>query len=267
MPPFPAAAARLLQLLAKDDFEATELMVIVKSDPMLAAELLRTVNSARFARMQPVTEFRHAAALLGRETLRSFAVAVSLRLYLGKALKMEALVRMWKHSLATAACCEILSKAADSKGKTDSPYVAGLLHDIGCLALLMLRPETYADLLPIALEQNVDIRTLDHCHVGQWIAENWKLGPGIAHIALHHHDPLGPALGTTPEIVKVASKLADDLGFSLLECPAKTPVEAVEAVPSYFRSKIKMNPDELYSSIQSRIAEFSTPAGTPNKGR
>src|ERR1700678_1432474 len=107
LPPFPAVVSRLLGLLASEDYEIKQLVDLAPADPMFASELLLAANSAKYGLGKEVTSLRHAAALLGRETLRSFAVAVSLRLYIGPRAQQALLAKVWRHSLATAVICDL----------------------------------------------------------------------------------------------------------------------------------------------------------------
>ncbi len=266
LPPFPAAASRLLQLLSRDDFEPAELVTIMKTDPMFAAELLRTVNSPRFARMQQVTGIQHAAALLGRDTLRSFTLAVSTRMYLGTVLKQESLARVWQHSVATALCAELLVNVEPSarQNMKETAYVGGLLHDVGCLGLMVLYPKEYTEVLALAAEEGADLRQLevdrfgmDHCMAGQWIAENWKFGREIEDVALHHHEPVRGEPYITLEIVKLAVQLADAFGWSAIAGTALPPADAMDVLPAHFRQRIRKDPGELFESIGQRIEAFS----------
>ncbi|MEO8099766.1 MAG: HDOD domain-containing protein [Acidobacteriota bacterium] len=275
LPPFPAAAARLLQLLAKEEFEPSELMAVVKSDPMFAAELLRTVNSARFARAQEIYGLQHAAALLGRGTMRSFAIAVSLRLYLGGVLQRGALARVWRHSLATAVICELLTPAEDRRKQNvmkDAAYLAGLLHDVGCLGLMALHPQAYTEVLTLAAEQAVELRSLeierfgvDHCEAGRWIAHKWKFSPELQDVTLYHHDPFrgGDPL-TVLEVVKVAASLADSLGWAVVPSMVRTPAEAMASLPPQLHGIIKIHPDEVHQLVADGIAMFEQSGNAQN---
>ncbi len=264
LPPFPVAASRLLQLLAKEDFEQSELVSIIRVDPMLAAELLRLVNSASFGRVHPVTGIQHAVALLGHDRLRCFATAVSLRLYLGRVIRGEALARVWRHSLATAACGELLAAANPGQGRkqADQAYLAGLLHDVGALGMMVLHPEEYAQVVARAAAgdlRRVEIEHFgyDHCSAGGWIAKRWKLGAEIESAALHHHDPPVGESFATIEVVKAAVLLADALGWSTVAAEGMDPAQAVIALPVHFREGLEVEPDQLCASIAERIEVFS----------
>src|SRR5579872_4485330 len=164
---------------------------------MFASELLHATNSAKYALSKEVTSIRHAAAILGRETLRSFAVAVSLRMYMGKVGRHDLLAKIWRHSLATAVICDLLAEChreVRKDSRDDTPYVAGLLHDIGCLGLIVTHAKEYAEILTAPCKDGLELcekeRALfqiDHCSAGQWIAHSWKFPRAIGEVALLHH--------------------------------------------------------------------------------
>ena len=75
--------------------------------------------------------------------------------------------------------------------------VAGLLHDIGYLPLLVAAREQgtllegpgISDWLDdVALER--EIFGVDHCQLGEWMAKSWNFSPSLIDAVSHHHDPL-----------------------------------------------------------------------------
>jgi HD-like signal output (HDOD) protein len=226
LPPFPAVVTRLLGLLATEDYEMHQLVDLIRGDPMFASELLLATNSAKYGLGKEVTSIRHAAALLGREALRSFAVAVSLRMYLGKVARQDQLAKIWRHSLATAVICDLLAECSPENRKNsgdDTPYVAGLLHDIGSLGLMVAHPKKYAEVLGKAIQDSLDLREteqkvfqLDHCAAGHRMASAWKFSPAIAEVALRHHQEPSGGDFTLLELVKVGVLMADALGYDVV---------------------------------------------------
>ena len=60
-------------------------------------------------------------------------------------------------------------------------YTAGLLHDVGRLALLRELPDQYARLLETEVRDDADLLArekaafeVDHCAAGKWILEQWE---------------------------------------------------------------------------------------------
>jgi HD-like signal output (HDOD) protein len=270
LPPFPAVATRLLSLLNEDSFDMEKLVELIRADPMFAAELLHTVNSAKYGRIQEVGSIRHAVTMLGRDILKSFAVAVSLRMYLGQVLRQEDLARVWRHSLATAVIGEILANAPDapcalkSSPGDDSAYVAGLLHNVGCLGLMVAHPKEYTATLAAAGRDRRELREvetgnfgIDHCQAGHWIASAWKFSSAIGDVAAAHHEPLTGDEATLLELVKSALWIADRLGYQVLAGSDPAPIGQVyENLPGVERWGKLPSAEELQAAVDLRIRGF-----------
>jgi HD-like signal output (HDOD) protein len=258
---------RLLGLLATEDYEMHQLVDLIRADPMFASELLLATNSAKYGLGKEVTSIRHAAALLGRETLRSFAVAVSLRMYIGRVARQDQLAKIWRHSLATAVICDLLAECHPEIRKSsrdDTPYVAGLLHDIGCLGLMVAHPKEYAEALTDAIANSKDLREveqskfqLDHCAAGHRIACAWKFSQAIAEVAQKHHQPLSGGDFTLLELVKIGVLMADALGYEVVPAQqSETLVEVAAHLPAAARVRFNSQIDVLPERIAERIRSF-----------
>lgn len=267
LPPFPAVVTRLLGLLASEDYEIKQLVDLAAADPMFASELLLAANSAKYGLGKEVTSLRHAAALLGRETLRSFAVAVSMRMYIGRVAKQEQLAKVWRHSLATAVICELLAECNPEIKKfwrDDAPYVAGLLHDIGSLGLMVAHPKEYAEVLGNAILNSQDLRTveqsvfhLDHCAAGHRIACVWRFSPAIAEVAQRHHQAPSGGEFNLLELVKAAVLMADACGYEVV--PLQQPITVTEVaalLPAAGRVRFTKQIEALPERIAARIGSF-----------
>ena len=144
-------------------------------------------------------------------------------------------------------------------------YTAGLLRDIGRLALLVQYPEAYANLLAVSQESCYDLVAtewelfdIDHCHAGEWIAARMPLPLELCEvIAQHHDDSLKPPFGLV-HLVRCADRMADALGFSVLPVSARPSFEdVVEELPEQASSRMQWTPEELTKLVASRIATWS----------
>jgi putative nucleotidyltransferase with HDIG domain len=91
--------------------------------------------------------------------------------------------------------------------QVEEAYLAGLLHDVGRLALLAAAPEMYHFNFHAPDGDNlctVEQRTLQisHAEAGAWLIERWQMDSFIADAVLYHHEsaarlesahPLDPA--------------------------------------------------------------------------
>ncbi|GAB4426160.1 MAG: response regulator [Anaerolineae bacterium] len=104
----------------------------------------------------------------------------------------------WRHSRAVAWNASLLVKSAGgSRAEVDAAYAAGLLHDVGKLALALARPEEMAamqravarqQLPPAEAEQSVFGRLI-HPQVGAYLLGLWGLPPAVVAAVGHHHQP------------------------------------------------------------------------------
>jgi len=222
LPPFPGVAAKVLQLLSQDSTGLKELADVIRADVAFSAEVLTLANCALFAIRTEIRTVLQATALLGLNRVKGIAMTVGLRSYLTDSLKMPALLACWRHSLACAILCEDLATAAFME--RDAAYLAGLLHDVGRLALSVVEPIKYNNLILEANENALDVRArekelfgLDHCEAGRWMAEQWKLPPHFADVAAHHHDPVRPGTFDMLALVRCGCVLADSVGFAAVQ--------------------------------------------------
>ena len=226
LPPIPSVAVALLGLLAKDDVGLGEVSDTLSADATIAAEVLRAANTAYYGIRGEVTSIRHAATLLGIARIRSLAATIGLRRYLGQSLRLPAVQRCWRHNIACASAAEQV--ALRLGGNAPDAYTAGLLHDIGRMALIVAHPTQYPAFLDAADTRGLELLRLeralmgmDHCEAGRWFAQQLMLPQVFQDVAGHHHD--ADAVGPTDTLVRisVACQLADWMGYWVTPLPGQ----------------------------------------------
>jgi len=260
LPSFPPIATRLMQALSKEDVEIRELTGLISSDAAFSAEILRLANSALFGLEAQIDSLTHAVLLLGLSRVKGLAMTVAImKGYLRGILKSETLRRCWTHSLACAFLAEELSEVCGVD--KEYAYTAGLLHDIGRLSVLVAYPAEYTNLLTVAEENSFNVLEcerqlfdIDHCEAGRWLAGQWKLPPEFGEVLGRHHETFaGPKPGAVG-LTQMACKLADTLGFSVLEAKQLPDVEQIAGgMPAAVRDGISLDPEELKARIGGRI--------------
>lgn len=233
LPPIPSVAVSLLGLLAKDDVGLGEVSDTLSADATIAAEVLRAANTAYYGIRGEVTSIRHAATLLGIARIRSLAATIGLRRYLGQSLRLPAVQRCWRHNIACASTAEQM--ALRLGGNAPDAYTAGLLHDLGRMALIVAHPTQYPAFLDAADTRGAELLRLeralmgmDHCEAGQWFAQQLQLPQVFQDVAGHHHD--AGAVGPTDMLsrVSVACQLADWMGYWVTPLPDQAGQDAAE---------------------------------------
>ena len=223
LPALSATALRLAELARDDRSGAADFERVVRPDPALTANLLRVANSAYFGLRCRAESVRQAVTVLGVKRVSEVAAAVALAPVIPSRLpgyELEASA-FWLHSVAVAVLAERLSLQLGLRCP-EQTFTAGLLHDIGKLAIgafvaddapsILIR--TRGGLPFVAAEQAV--LGVDHGQVGGLMAEAWSLPSAAAAAARWHHAP-GAAPEGAPQalidLVHVADGLAHTLGL------------------------------------------------------
>lgn len=261
IPPFPQVAIRVLQLANSEKVRLTQLSELISSDAAFASEVLTVANSLLYAPRFPSTSILQAISVLGSDHLQGMCMTVGMRAYLGKSLSDSAMRGLWRHSLASAVLAERLARAGGMD--KDIAYTAGVLHDVGRLALAVIRPKEYTELLSrhtgtaaSILEAEAELFGKNHCEVGQKLIVDWKLSSEFAPIVCDHHTPHATedSCWNMSELIKVCCRLADVTGFPAFEGCAVTPYEELLALlPPAERGTLPLDVEELGDEVEERI--------------
>jgi putative nucleotidyltransferase with HDIG domain len=195
LPSIPAIASQIMTAVADPATSANDLRAILEQDPALSARVLKVANSSLYAFRREVETLRHAVTLLGFRTVESLVMAASLRDVFAHFGLSEKLI--WEHSTMAGVVAGRLAGYGGIDVERDLAFTAGLLHDLGKIALsnvyrqrynqVMLR--TYNDGVPY-VEAERDEFGFDHALLGGHVAAKWKLPPMlVAAIRFHHHHP------------------------------------------------------------------------------
>lgn len=267
IPAFPPIVLRLLDLLARDDVEIRELVALISSDPAFSAQILRVANSPLFGFRSQIDSLQSALVVLGLRRIRSLSMTVATANHMKGVLQIEELARCWRHMLACALLTEQLARSCSAF--EDRAYTAGLLHDVGRLGLLLAYPNEYAEMLRRADRNTLELLDverqelgMDHCEAGRALAEHWSLPPDFQIIAARHHDPQSGATVDLLTLVHLGCKLADSLGFWVVEplqpCSAE---EIQQSLSPQLAKRIRIDAVRWREIVETRIRCYGDPDG------
>jgi diguanylate cyclase (GGDEF)-like protein len=181
LPSPPTVAMRILDLSQDPDADIGKVADVVSMDPALTAKILRIANSPIYAIRRKTENLRQAIMLLGLNGTLTMALSFSLAASMhNNACQGFNYNLFWRRSLASATCCRRLNMAADI-GSSEEMFLAGLLQDIGMLALDKLEPEFYRDLgvdqsdHMMLCEKEREGLGADHAAIGSWLLCKWGL--------------------------------------------------------------------------------------------
>ncbi|HTQ53070.1 MAG TPA: HDOD domain-containing protein [Bryobacteraceae bacterium] len=265
IPAFPPIVLRLLDLLAREDVEIRELVALISSDPAFSAQILKVANSPLFGFRGQIDSLQSALVVLGLRRVRALCMTVATSNHMKAVLHIEELSRCWRHMLACALLTDELARSCAAF--EDRAYTAGLLHDVGRLGLLLAYPKEYTELLRHAdrnalelLDCEKEVLGIDHCAAGRMLAEHWNLPPDFQMVAARHHDPQGNAQVDLLTLVHLGCRLADSLGFWVVE-PIQpcSPDEIQASLPPLLARRIRIDAARWRETVERRIHFYGDP--------
>jgi len=230
LPSLPKLYIKFRELIARQA-AFDEIVELLRNDIAISAELIRRSNSAYYKGFAANTSLEQAVARMGYNATVQVVAELSIRKFFTmRTQKYRSLVEnLWKHSVSCAYAAEFISKLLKLDLEGD-PFLIGLLHDIGKLALLQIiadmerKGKFNGGIHPIML-----INILDdyHCQLGAKLLEKWKFADCYIHTALHHNSPEPiPQVGRPAEIeaayakelmvTQFASQTANLMGYDIL---------------------------------------------------
>nr|WP_283103820.1 HDOD domain-containing protein [Shewanella gelidii] len=142
----PTQAMALNNLLADDNVDIKDVILILQRDPVLSAEILKLCNTSLFRRNEKeVTSIQQAVVQLGRTQLRRLITTCSIK----QTMEIKPIyfrrfgAQIWRHSMQVAYLCGELAEA-----DVETAYVVGLLHDVGKIAIFKMLLDTFAQASP-----------------------------------------------------------------------------------------------------------------------
>jgi HD-like signal output (HDOD) protein len=265
LPPFPQVAIRVLQLINNEKVQLHQLSDLISSDAAFASEVLTIANSLVYAPRFPAHSILQAIAVLGASHLQGMCLTVGVRSYLGKSLSNPVIRNVWRHNLACGMIAEQLASAGFMD--KDTAYTSGVLHDMGRLALAVIKPKEYADLLAkhkgsgaSILPLEVELFGCDHCQAGAHLIADWKLPSDFDPIVSEHHSPRrADGVWSMAELIKVSCRLADTAGFFAFPgCEVTSFADLLEELPARERRSFHTDLEALVVEVSTRINAVET---------
>jgi len=194
LPTLPSVLGRILGVAADPATSALELGQLIASDQSLSVTILRLVNSAYYGFYRQIDSVAQAVVILGFFKVRNLALTASaFNHFRGRACEFDR-GQLWRHALASGMAAEYIAQEAG--GDLTGSYEAGLLHDIGKVALDTLFPELFARAVHKAREESrfihetvTEIIGLDPMEAGGLLAERWGLPAPIVDAIQFHLEP------------------------------------------------------------------------------
>jgi len=189
--------AGITKIINDPESSAKDLKDIIQIDPPLTGKLLKLANSVCYSPRTKVCEIQQAVIWVGFDALKELALSQKVcEVFAGNTL-IEGYSRslLWKHSVAVALLGKMIYRREFGE-KGENIYVAGLMHDIGIIALDQFCQDDFRLILSKTktdkknqTQTEIEVLGFDHAEVGKAITRSWNLPQELVEVIGSHHNP------------------------------------------------------------------------------
>ena len=193
LPALPQSAIRLLELSQDAANGPAEFAVPIESDPGLAGQVLRFVNSSYFGFAKEISSVKLAITLVGVRTIKNFALwsAVFSLMPNPKCGPFD-LRSLWQDSLRRALFARAAARILGVK-EVEEAFSAALLQDMAVPLLAKELPDVYTKLLGARDNGRLRLSALErsafgwsHAEAAAIMARQWNLPEDFANLIEKH---------------------------------------------------------------------------------
>ncbi len=276
----PEVMAGFLSHLTHGKFDVSAASEIISSDPALTAKIYSIVYKEGILSPEDKPTITEAIEKLTPAVIRDEILSLKIfqafeQDYDPDSKRVLPRKQLGLHALAVACCARRIAELLLPDRAGEMAFTAGLLHDIGKLAIDEVMPKSFERIVAQAKDRNCAINIierenlgLDHTVIGKRLAEQWNLPEEIVFaIWLHHSDTEMIAenlsAGRLAQVVRLADIIARqcDIGMS---GSFNTPDSITEIAESLSLSADQI--EKIRSNLRPEVSERSGLLGLETSG-
>jgi HD-like signal output (HDOD) protein len=198
LPLFPHNIDALLATAVKPSEDNKEILRLIESDAELSTELLQVARSY-YGTAADIKTMEDAVNHVGlRVLVQLIGISYARNAIQEEFAALKYLNEYIDHSEDISISCRILAEVSGiPKGELEIYTIAGLIHDVGRLAIMVASNRTSAHVLgtlwdkmaSVIHDEKLTLGT-NHCDIGMRICRKWNFSPIIQEGVLRHHTPL-----------------------------------------------------------------------------
>lgn len=193
LPTIPAIVSKVVSLLDNNEANPDEIADLILSDQVLAARVIRVVNSPLYRTNNSISSVKRALLFLGFKSVREMILTS----YFVEGFKNKEqpfdMKMFWMHSFSVGAISRRIAKLVDYPD-IEKAYLVGILHDIGKVFLGHYCKEEYGHMLTnirntsyTTYEAEYEFFATTHCEVGLCLAQRWNFPSVYCDVISYHH--------------------------------------------------------------------------------
>ncbi|HHA18456.1 MAG TPA: HDOD domain-containing protein [Methylophaga sp.] len=187
LPTLPEVALRVREVVDDPEVTSAELADIIVTDAALSTRLIKVANSPLYRGRMAIENIQMAVGRLGQTLIRNLVTSLVMeQMFQATSNRLDKRLHdLWEHSTEVAAISQVLA-SKQSGIKADEAMLAGLIHDIGMLPILM-KAEDSPELIRDTAALDSVLANL-HTRVGEAILKSWDFPKSLIAVAGEHEN-------------------------------------------------------------------------------
>ena len=257
VPPYPAVAMRVQEVMGRKNFGLGEVAGLIGADGVLASDILRCANSVMYRRGAPVIDLTQALTRIGVQQVMRLLLASGLATHaqaLGPLVPLRRMV--WIEGLSGAAVSQEVARLRNLR--TEDAFTLGLLHDFGkVVAVAGLEAMLEQEKIQESFSREDWERVVERLHIplGLAMAARWGLPKLVGEVIAAHHG--AKAECSDPRLLAVVE--VSDQVVALLLGKARVTEEDLAGVKGLAAAE-RAPVAQVLEQIPDFVAAFESPA-------
>ncbi len=196
LPSLSSLYIELVKELQSPDSKLSTIGTIIAKDAAMTAKILQLVNSAYFGLRTRVSNIKHAARLLGLNTIKALALTHDVFSQFERInLQSISLRTFMEHSQKVGSLARLITKNENpEESLVNDAFISGMLHDVGKIILAKNFPKQYTKIQELTRYETNPLWKIEqetfgvsHAETGAYLLSLWHLpNPVIEAVAFHH---------------------------------------------------------------------------------
>jgi len=271
LPAIPGIVSQVISLLDNPDSSPDKIADLILSDQVLAARVIRVVNSPIYRGVAEITTVKRALMHIGFKAIREMILTK----YFVDAFKDREqpfdIKTFWLHSFNVGA---VARRIAGMVGYHDleKAYLAGIVHDIGKVFLGHYMRKEYGEMLAgidgtqyRAYEAEQEFFGTSHSEVGLCLAQRWNFPSSYCDTISYHHtselateDPLLTAIISLSDFFCLTHDSATGEASEMAGQPGRSEMNAWLVLKQLSSRPLDKDIPSFFAMIREEYAEIAT---------
>ncbi len=212
LPTLPAIVSKVVTMLDDQDASSDDITDLILSDQVLAAKVIRVVNSPLYRSSNSIESVKRALIYLGFKSVREMILtSYFVDGFKNKEQPFDMKI-FWIHSFSVGAISRHIARQVNYPDM-EKAYLVGILHDIGKVFLGHYCKDEYGQMLATisntsrtTYEAEFECFGTTHCEIGLCLAQRWNFPSVYSDVISYHHSP---EMATEDPLLTAIVALAD----------------------------------------------------------